>query len=190
MSETWTRRRVLLGTGSLAAATVTSIVAVSDNASATVTGEFTVPNADRTLVDTTLSDVRLAVNADYSVKANAPIDAVELELHVGATAGSLHILDRVEREVGEVSHSGEAALSGSIIATPPYDIENFQPSSGSLTTGVIAALRLYALRDGEVVAEAEQTEAFEVTVTQEELQITTGVGGEGRVGFETATPEG
>lgn len=188
------RRRVLLGTGTLAAGTVGGIVTLSDNATATVEGEFSIPNGEAVLTDTTLQDVLLEVTADWSFDANADCHAIELELHVGATVDTMDMLARHERDdLGTDSLTGTETLSGSIINTSDYSIDNFQPTNGELSTGVVSALKFYVLRNGSVVAEAEQTETFDVTVSEQELTISASVGGTGEVSFETgptATPSG
>jgi hypothetical protein len=183
--RTWSRRRVLIGTGTALAATTGSIALTSDNASATVNGEFSIPNGEATLTDESLSDVRLSCDAVYSYDANAPIHGVELELHAGATPDTVDMIARHERtDISTDQLDGEATLSGSLINTSDFEIQNFEPDSGELTTGVVAELRFYALRNGDVAAEAIQTEAFEVTVSKKDLEVTMTVGGTGEVTFE------
>lgn len=186
MSHGYTRRRVLLGTSTLAAGMVGSIVVTSDNASAQVDGEFSVPNAETTVTDGTLQDIRLTADAAFSYDANVPIHGVELELHVGASPDTLDMIARHTREdLGTDQLDGSETLTGSIISASDFTMDNFMPTSGSMTTGVIAELRFYAIRDGEAVAEARQSESFEVTVTKEDLDVSVTTGGEGEVVFET-----
>jgi len=181
---------VLVGTGTLAAATTGGIALTSNNATATVDGEFTIPNGEAVLTDTTLQDVRLSVDAEWSFDANADCHGIELELHVGATPDTVDMLARHERDdLGTDSLTGTETLSGSVINASDYSIDNFQPTSGELSTGVVAALRFYVLRNDSVVAEAEQTEAFDVTVSEQELTISASVGGTGEVSFETGPTE-
>jgi len=191
MSETWSRRRVLIGTGTALAATTGSIALTSDNASATVTGEFSIPDGETTLTDEKLQDVRIQCEADWQYEANAPIHGVELELHAGATPDTVDMLARYEdTDLGTDSLTGTETLSGSLINTSDYQIENFQPSGGELSTTVVAELRFYALRRGDVVAEATATETFTVTVSEQELEITATVGGSGSVTFEAGNGTG
>lgn len=188
MSDTWNRRRVLVGLGTLAAGTTGGIAVVSDNASATVDGEFTIPNSEAVLTDTVLEDVRLRADADWSYDANAKMHGVEMELHVGPSASSLDMIARHERQdIGTDSLAGEAVLSGSLVQSTPFSIDNFQPSSGTVTIGVVAELRLFVIRNGDAVATATQSESFDVTVSEKELEVSAGVSADGSVAFETAT---
>lgn len=186
MREQLSRRRVLIGTGALAAATTSGIALTSDNTSATVSGSYTIPDSQTVLADTELQDVRLQVDADYSFTSNAPVHGVEIELHVGASPETLQMIARHERtDLGTMELTGEQALSGSILNTDVYSVDDFQPTSGELSTNVMSELRLYVIRNDEVVAEATQSEAFAVTVKNEELQVDTSVGGSGEVVFES-----
>jgi hypothetical protein len=186
MRDRLSRRRILIGTGAFAAATTGSIAIVSDKTTATVTGSFTIPDAETVLADTELQDVRLAVDAQYGFESNAPIHSVELELHAGASPDNLEMLARhTKDDLSKKELTGEQQLQGSLLNTDTYSAENFQPTDGELSTNVIAELRLYVVRDGEVVAEATETDAFTVTVKDEELTVDAQVGGSGEVVFES-----
>jgi hypothetical protein len=175
--------------GALAAGTTGGIAAVTNNASATISGDFTVSNGSATLTGTTLQDVLLEASADWSFDANAKIHGVEIELAVGATPDTLDVIARHERtDISTDSLTGTAELTGSVIQASDYGIDNFTPSSGELTTRVIAELRLFVLRAGEVVLRSSYTDTFEVTVSKESLQVSSTLSGSGSVSFETATP--
>jgi len=62
MRDSMTRRRAIIGTGALAAATTVGIATTTNQASATVTGEFTIPDGETVLTDTELQDVQDALN--------------------------------------------------------------------------------------------------------------------------------
>lgn len=180
------RRRVLLGTGALAAATTGSIALASDNASATVSGDFSIPDSQTVLADQSLQDIRLSADVSWSFEANAPIHGVELELHVGSTADTLDLIARHENtDIGTDALAGEQTLNGSLMSASDFSISDFEPSGGELSTSVVAELRFYAIRDGEVAAEARQTDTFAVTVSDEELQVNVTLGGTGSVEFQT-----
>ena len=186
MNKSCNRRRVLIGTGTALAATVGGIALSTDNATATVDGEFTVPDGKTVLADTALKDVVLEAAVDWSFTANAPIHGIEIELHAGATPDTVDMLARHTRDdIGTDELTGEATLTGSVVQASDFSIENFQPSSGELQTNVVAELRFYALRNGDVVAEATQTDAFAVTVVDEELQVDMALSGQGEVSFKT-----
>lgn len=176
----------MAGTGTLVAATVGGIATTTNNASATVTGEFTVPDGETTLTGEELTDIRLQADAEWNYSSNVEIHGVELELHAGATPDTMDMLARYEdTDLGASQLSGEDTLSGSLVNTSDFSLEHFQPTSGTVSTNVVAELRFYALRRGEVVASATKSEGFAVTVTKEELEVSVSVGGTGSVTFET-----
>lgn len=183
-----TRRRVLFGTGALVATgTIGGIAVTTNNASATVSGEFAIPNGEATLAGEQLEDVRLSVDANYQYSANAKIHGVELELHVGASPATLDMIARYTRDdLGTDELTGTQTLVGSLINASDFDLEDFQPTTGELRRTVVAELRFYALRNGEVVAKATQSDTFEVSVTKEALQVDVSLAGTGDVTFKTS----
>jgi len=182
-----TRRRVLLGSGALAAGTTGSIALTTQGVSASVSGEFTVPDASTALVDKQLQDIRLKAVAAWQYDANATMDGVELELHVGQAPDTLDLIARSERtdDIATDSLSGETTLTGSLMSASDFDIDAFTPTNGSVSRSVIAELRFYVLRDGSVEAEAKARTTFGVTVRDEELTVETTLGGTGEVKFKT-----
>lgn len=180
------RRQVLIGTGALAATTIGGIAVLSDKTTATVTGSFTIPDAETVLADTELKDVQLAATAQYAWESNAPMHGLELELHAGASPDNLEMLARhTQEDLSKKQLTGEQQLQGSLLNTDTYSVDDFQPTDGELSTNVIAELRLYLIRDGEVAAEATETDAFTITVKNEELTVDAQVGGSGEVVFES-----
>ncbi len=188
MRERFSRRRVILGTGVLATTATSSIAFTTNRASATasVSGDFQIPDGTTALADTTLTDVRLEVDASYQFDANAHVHAIELELHVGASADTLDLIARHEQAASPSKNSPAEELNGSLMSASDFDISDFQPSNGELSRTVLAELRFYALRDGEVAAEARESATFDVVVRDEELQVNAVVGGEGSVVFKTS----
>lgn len=180
------RRQVLIGTGALAAAGIGGIAVTSQNSSATVSGSYTVPDTQGVLADTTVRDIRLRADVSWSIESNAPLHAVEVELHVGANQDTLALIARSEQTDLSVKQlSGDDTLSGSILSAPVYSVDDFTPTNGELSTSVISELRLYAIRDGQQVAKAVQSDGFVVTLKDEELQVESTVSGTGEVLVET-----
>jgi len=183
-----TRRRVLLGTGTLAAGTIGSIALTAGKTTATVDGSFSIPDADQTLAGETLNDVRLSATAEWSFDSNTTMTGVEIELHVGQGADTLDLIARqVKENVAKASLTGTTELNGSLISASDFDIEDFRPSDGELTRTVVAELRLYVLRDGTVEAEAKSQTTFDVTVRDGEITVSASVGGSGEVAFDTGS---
>lgn len=186
MRKDITRRQALFGTGTLAVTGSIGIATTTNNATATVTGDFSIPDGETVLADTTLQDVRLSCEATWGFQSNADLHGVELELHVGATVDTLDMIARYENtDLGTDQLSGEETLNGSLMSASDFSIDDFEPSNNELRRTVVAELRFYALRNGEVVADARQTDTFEVIVKDEELQVDMTLGGDGEVTFKT-----
>jgi hypothetical protein len=153
-----------------------------------VSGEFAIPNGETVLADQQLQDVRLAVDpVRWSYTANASIHGIEIELLVGETADTLDLLARhTLDDMATDELAGETTMNGSLMSASDFDIADFQPSNGELRRTVMASLRFYAIRNEEVVAEAEQTTTFDVIVKDEALQVDMTLGGDGEVVFETS----
>lgn len=189
MSKQLTRRRILVGTGALAATAGTGIALTTKESAATanVSGTFAIPDGTAVLADQTLEQVLLKVNAQWEFSANAPISATELELHVGATPDGLDLIARTEKtDLSKKTLTGEETLQGGLTNAGVYSIEDFRPTNGELSRTVIAELRFYVLRDGDVVAEAKYTDTFEVTVRKEELVVDMNVDATGEVSFTSS----
>jgi len=189
MQDRLSRRQFVLAGGAATATAFGGIALASNNTAATtaqVDGSFSVPDSKGVLADSMLQNVTLTVDASWSFESNANIHQVELELLVGASESTLDLIARSKKDgLAKQSLTGETELSGSLMSASDFDIADFQPSSGRLSRTVIAALRFYALRDGEVVANAEQVTTFDVTVTNKELSVEVSLGGSGEVGFQT-----
>jgi len=186
MREKYSRRRVVFGTGLAVTGVFGGIALGSDNATATVNADFSVPDAEQTLADTSLQDIRLKADTEWSYTANAPIHATELELHVGDSADTLDIVARQTKDnLSKESLTGSTTLEGSLMSASAFSIEDFQPTNGGVSRTVTAELRFYAVRDGEAVADATAQATFEITVTDEELSVDMTMTATGDVTFAT-----
>ena len=188
MRQQITRRQALLGTGTLATGLVGSTVLFSNNATATVSGDFSIPDGETILADEDLQDVRLSVDpVEWSYSSNADLHGIELELHVGSMPDTVDMIARHTRDdLGTDELTGEETLNGSVMSASDFSISDFETSNGELQRTVVAQLRFYALRNDEVVAEAIQTETFDVVIRNEELTVDMTLGGTGDVEFKTS----
>jgi len=187
MREELTRRRMLVGTGTAATGTLGGIALTSQNATATVDGTFEIPTGKTVLADTQLQDIRLEVIASWSFESNAPIHSTELELYVGKTVDTADLIARETKDdLSKESLSGETTLNGSLMSSSDFAITDFEPSNGELRRTVVADLRLYTLRNEEVVAEGRQTTTFDVVLKDEALQVEMDLSATGEVTFTTA----
>ena len=187
MRQQITRRQALLGTGTLATGLIGSTVLFSNNATATVSGDFEIPDGETILADEVLQDVRLSVDSEWSYSSNADLHGIELELHVGSMPDTVDMIARHTRDdLGTDELTGEETLNGSVMSASDFSISDFETSNGELRRTVVAQLRFYAIRNDDVVAEAIQTETFDVVIRNEELTVDMTLGGTGTVSFETS----
>ena len=187
MRKDITRRQALIGTGALVVTGSIGIATSSNNVTATVDGDFSIPDGEAVLADQTLEDVRIEVDAEYEYSSNAGIHGIELELHVGATTETPDLIARHTRDdLGTDELAGSETLNGSLMSASDFSIADFEPSNGEVRRTIVADLRFYAVRNGEAVADATHTETFDVVVSDDELQVNVTLGGEGEVVFETS----
>ena len=187
MRQQITRRQALLGTGTLATGLIGSTVLFSNNATATVSGDFEIPDGETILADEDIQDVRLSVDSEWSYSSNADLNGIELELHVGSMPDTVDMIARHTRDdLGTDELTGEETLNGSVMSASDFSISDFETSNGELRRTIVAQLRFYAIRNDEVVAEAIQTESFDVVIRNEELTVDMTLGGTGTVSFETS----
>ena len=187
MRQQITRRQALLGTGTLATGLIGSTVLYSNNVEATVSGDFEIPDGEAILADEDIQDVRLSVDATYEYVSNGDLHGIELELHVGSMPDTVDMIARHTRgDLGTDELTGEETLNGSVMSASDFSISDFETSNGELRRTIVAQLRFYAIRNDEVVAEAIQTETFDVVIRNEELTVDMTLGGTGTVSFETS----
>jgi hypothetical protein len=186
MSDTWTRRRTLLGAGVVATGTVGGIGVGTDNAAAQVDSTLTVADASVTLVDETLQDIIIDMIADWSFTSNVDIDTVETEVHAGGRASSLDMIARETTTIdGGDQTNGTTELSGSLVDARDFAISDMTPDTGSIEHTALAELRVFVIHDSEAVAESVVGDTFTVSISQEEVTVTTTVSGSGSVSFQT-----
>ncbi len=187
MRQRVTRRQFAIGTGTVVTGTLAGIAFGADKATATVSGDFTIANGETILADTQLQDVRLNTDVEWAYQSNADMHALELELHVGSTESTLDLIARhVQDDMAKDELTGNETLNGSLLSASDFSISDFEPTSGELRRTVIAELRMYVLRNDEVVAEAFQTETFDVITKDEALTVDMSLGGTGEIEFQTS----
>lgn len=189
MPKQVSRRQYLLAGGAATATALGSIAFTPSKSKATtasVSGTYAIPDDKVILADQSLENIILTADVNWEFQSNADIHQVECELHVGATPSTMDLIARQEKtDLAKQSLTGNPTLRGSILNASDFSVENFQPSDGELTVGVVSGLRFYALRNGEVVADAEQVTSFDITVSEEALEVSTSLSGSGEVSFNT-----
>lgn len=188
MSDTWTRRRALLGTGAVITGTVGSIVVASNNATAQVSGSLDVGDASVRLVDQQLQDILVDVATEWRYESNVDLDTVETEVHMGQRASSVDLIARETTDVSGTNtspNSGQTTLSGSVAQANDFVIADMVPASGKIDHTGIAELRVFLVKDGSVVAETAVTDTFTITISKESQSVSVEVGGSGTITFKT-----
>ena len=178
------RRSAILAGG----ATVTGIGVLSlssENASASISANnLSIEDETHVLTDDEIQDVRLTVDAEWSVQANAEVEAYSVELYLGSTAENADLIAYTDEEnQGLTDTNGIETLNGSVLSSSSFDLDNFNPENGELITDIVVVLRFEAYRNDELVAEAETVEDATVTVRNEELDVNVSIGGEGELEF-------
>jgi len=176
------RRAAILG-GGTALVGMSTIAFSSNEVSANVQGDFSVADGTTILTDESLQNVRLGVDATFKYSSNAPIDKHIITLKVGNSGADMELIARSEEsDINKESHSGQTTLNGSLLSGP-FDARDFQPNGGELNRTVTAKLGIKVFRNDEVVLEDSHLTTFDITVKDEELQVTATLSGEGNVEF-------
>lgn len=182
MRESHTRRAVVLGAGT-ALVGMSALAVSTQEASATIAGDFEIKDGSIILADQSLSDIQLGVDATYSYSSNAPLNGHRIQLQVGSSASNLTTIADVENDHDpKKSHKDQTSLSGSVL-DGPFDMSDFEPTNGELSSNVTAKLILQVIREGETVLEDSHTEQFSITVNKEELTVEGTMSGTGEVTF-------
>lgn len=184
-----TRRRVLIGTGTVAAGSI-AYAATAQNTSATATVDvdgLQIPDAEKILAGEDMTDVRVAVDSQYSWDANVAVTGWNLSLRVGSDTSTADVIATAEPEqdIAKEELSGTETLTGSILGASDFEIAQFNPENGRRSVDVAVILQLEVLRNNDVIAKAQAETFVEVTVSREEITVTADVGGEGTIEFET-----
>lgn len=152
----------------------------SDRASAAVTfGDLTIK--DRTVEQTSeIQDVQIHVNGNYKFEADETPDAWSLQLHVGQN-GEYTQVDEERLAPSSSASSGTEEVSGSIIDTPHFAIDNFRVGSSQTVQEIDVKLVFEVEMNGEAIATAEVTETATLTVTPGSVDATVQVKGTGEI---------
>jgi len=125
MRKRISRRQFAFGTGTVATGALAGIAFGTQNATATVSGDFTIPKGETVLADTSLQDIRLSVDTSWSFNSNADIHAVELELHVGSTTDTLDLIARhTQDDMAKQDLTGSQTLNGSLMSASDFSISD------------------------------------------------------------------
>jgi len=179
------RRQVLVGASTITAGSIGFLALSPDKALATIDDtSFSVPDAHHVQIDDDIENVELQTTVDYSVESNVDIHEVEIQLLVGNGNGDLDIIARNTNDDMTLSNFSDSVdLRGSLLQSSAFNLSNFDPGSGSITTDITAEIRLIAYRDGEEMATDTMTESFGVTVEDGVIEIDTTMQATGEVVF-------
>jgi len=179
------RRQVLVGASTITAGSIGFLALSPDKASATIEDtSFSVPDAHHMQVDEDIENVELATTVDYLIESNVDIHEVEIQLMAGNGNGDMDIIARhIDDELSLSNFADTVDVTGSLLSSSAFNLSNFDPGSGSITTDVTAEIRLIAYRDDDEMATDSVTETFAVTVEDGVIEIETQVQATGEVVF-------
>jgi hypothetical protein len=188
MTGPFTRRRFVAGT--IAVGTALGGIALNSNqvsASAEITGgSFDIPDTSYTLTNDAVDDVTLAVDVDYTWDSNVALDKVEFALSAGFTADSAGVIATTEQtDIPQTVTDGTQTLETSLLDSADLDAGLFTPAGDETTVDFTAILELLLFRNGSVLASDSLRETVQVTVTDQEIQVTGSVSATGSVTLES-----
>jgi hypothetical protein len=150
-----------------------------------VEGEFSVPDNSKTIVDQSVSDVRLTADVSLGIDANVQIDRYELQLKVGETQDNLTLIAQTqESDVGTKQLNTSHTLEGSLL-TGPWSVEDFAPNGGEVSHPIRSELRCDVFRNDEHVAQAVGTDSFTISVNEERVTVNQDLSGSGETTITT-----
>lgn len=136
---------------------------------------------DRTVEQTSeIQDVQIRVNGNYKFEADETPDAWSLQLHVGQGGGYTQV-DEERLAPSSSASSGTEEVSGSIIDTPHFAIENFRVDSSQTVQTIDVKLVFEVEMNGEAIATAEVTETATLTITPGSVDAEVNVKGTGEI---------
>lgn len=137
--------------------------------------------SDRSVEQTSeIQDVQISVNANWKFDASKSPDARSLQLHVGKGGNFTQIVE--ERLAPRTNaDSGTETLTGSIIDTPHFAIDNFRVDSGEKSETIDVKLVFELEMDGEVVESTSVTDTATLTVKPGSIDASVNVKGTGEI---------
>jgi hypothetical protein len=159
----------------------------TDTASAQVTGEFTIPEVDKEIVDP-VNSARLSAEGTFSWESDTVPTRAVLRLEVAQGQTDFEQLAAESFESGlEASHTQSFAFNDvnlfehSAIATSDFVPE---ANGETISMTIHARLSLTVENDGDTLAESELQKSVPVTIekTQGETTVTMGATGEIEIG--------
>lgn len=158
----------------------------TDTAHAQVTGEFTIPEVDKQIVDP-INSVRLNVDGTLSWESDTLPTRAILRLEVAQRQDEFAQLDAKSFDTDLTkSHTQSFTFSdANILSHPDIDTSAFMPeSSDTISMTLYARLSVTVERNGETLAESELNESIPITIEQTngETTITMGATGEIQIG--------
>jgi len=176
------RRTVLATIGGLVTGSI-AISTLSKTATAQVTNQgLSIPNREYAQTEK-LQDVRIKINADYSFDAEQVPDRWILSLSVSDDGINYEQIDERRMAPSSDSNSGTEELSGSIVQTGKFAIQQFQLESGDSQTSVPIFTKLtFTVEIGSAeIAKVETTDQTSLTVTPGQVEASSNLSGSGEI---------
>jgi len=177
-----TTRRGLLATGAALTAGTAVVAIAPDNqdvvAASVQSNGLSVSDTSHEQTDA-LADITLAVDATADYEANVALDDMVATLSVGP-AGDVQQITATSLPLGDANGQKTFTLSSSVFDHSALHAGDFEPAVGnSKDTELTVELLCEFAYDGDVVATAELTDTATITVTNNNLGVSTTVTGTG-----------
>jgi hypothetical protein len=142
-------------------------------------GTFEISDTSKLMDGKEVTDVQLSATAEWSYDTNRSPDSHVVELLCGDYDSQSVIASKETTDIPQ-QDSGTTDLSGSILETYHYSVQEFNPSVGNTKShNVYAGVRFKLKQGGEVLDSAKAVGNAYIEVTNEEVIVDTQAGGSG-----------
>lgn len=182
-----TRRKVLVGLGTIATGGIAATVLGSDTASALEIEGFDVSDTTKHLENgDEVTDVTLSAEIAYSYDLNRTPTDVELRLLAGAKDSSPTQIAGEYISTTDLEREESIQLTGSLTSALSLDIFDFRTDDGEKTEQPISVAAELTILDGADQLHQEMVEdSAIVEIDKEGAVVAVGLGGSGEVEIET-----
>lgn len=176
-----TKRRLLYGLGATAGGIGFTITQADDAAAELTMTGLSIPDKSAEITGD-VSALVLAVTYDWDYDGNAHIDEALFQLQVGETTDSVAPITGIKLTDTGKTNGGTNTLQGDILSHSDYTAEMFSPPEQETTSeDVRVHLRMALKKAGEVVHEKVVKAHPVISVTNNEITITSQLQGSGGV---------
>lgn len=180
------RRKAVIGIGSIATGTIAvNTLSGTSEAAQVQLDDLTIQDNSQMVTDP-LTDVRLQATCSYEYTSNRAPEEWELLLEVGTHPDEMNTIAKVESTETFETDSGEESLNASLLNSPDFDLEMFQPStSETRSVSFLVSLTFKLFGSNEVQDSSYVEDTVTVEITNGTYEISSAIGGTGNVSVQT-----